>query len=129
MVKGNLDGIDPGSFAPQVDGRTGWFDLKQLASDFEILKTILKGRRTILVGHNMFLDLIYFYKCFFGALPAKVEDFQKEIHALFPMIIDTKYMATSLVESLDNGSSALEELHGNMMSLDSPRLGKLLFIW
>lgn len=48
----------------------------------------------VLIGHNLFLDLLNLYSCFLGQLPDRVQDFQKIIHELFPMIIDTKYLAS-----------------------------------
>ncbi|KAI5288424.1 hypothetical protein KEM54_005223 [Ascosphaera aggregata] len=48
----------------------------------------------ILVGHNIFVDLVNLYKCFIGELPPTVEEFQRKIHALFPNVVDTKYLAT-----------------------------------
>lgn len=58
------------------------------------LEESLKAHQTILVGHNCFLDLVYIYHNFYGALPETVEEFQQALHETFPLIIDTKYMAT-----------------------------------
>ena len=58
------------------------------------LQEKLRARPKILAGHNCFTDLVYLYKCFIGDLPEKLEDFQANVHALFPAIVDTKHVAS-----------------------------------
>ncbi len=72
----------------------------------------LRAKKTILVGHNLFVELIYFHICFLGQLPNKVEDFGRRMHQLFPIIIDTKYLGTHGVEdpSPSRAKSSLDEL-------------------
>lgn len=53
-----------------------------------------KRRRKVLVGHNCFLDFVFFYKFFYGDLPETVVEFQKLVHEIFPLVFDTKFMAT-----------------------------------
>ena len=71
-------------------------ELSQTAIDekFEEVKTKLKNKEHILVGHNLFTDLVCVYKTFIGPLPLMVEDFQNRIHSLFPVVFDTKYIVT-----------------------------------
>lgn len=45
------------------------------------------GRRTVLVGHNCFMDLLHLYNCFIGKLPHNVEDFAKLMSRSFPMCV------------------------------------------
>lgn len=52
-----------------------------------------KGQSRIVVGHNCMTDVINLYQCFIGDLPEKVEDFSAKLHELFPMVMDTKYVA------------------------------------
>ncbi|KAL9101008.1 MAG: hypothetical protein Q9163_003693 [Psora crenata] len=73
-----------------------------------------------LVGHNLFLDLIYLYACFFGPLPDDVEEFQAIMGTLFPLIIDTKYLADSANQNSPQYRSSLEELDDELSKIPSP---------
>lgn len=123
MVGGDLSGIDAKSFARNTTGEPIFADLEALKSHLAAVKEELQSRRTVLVGHNLFTDLLYFYQCFFGQLPDRVEDFQQTIHSLFPMVIDTKYLATHNCGSISPKSS-LEEIEDSVRSLPLPLLGK-----
>ncbi|KAL8672079.1 MAG: hypothetical protein Q9168_003439 [Polycauliona sp. 1 TL-2023] len=103
MHGGDLSAINPDSFVPANDSKKALMTAK-----FVELGHRLKGRSTVLVGHNLFLDLIYLYACFFGPLPDRIEEFQRIIHELFPRIIDTKYLATH--NHPEMAASNLEEL-------------------
>ena len=106
MVGGDLSGLDPNDFLVYVEGRQ-----EEVVEQVKALKESLENKRTVLVGHNVFMDLMYFYRCFFGALPAKVEDFQQIIHRLFPTIIDTKFLATHNRDNPAMANSSLEQLN------------------
>lgn len=84
---------------------------------YEGLFDRLKSKKTILVGHNIFTDLIYFYSSFLGQLPNKVEDFEHRIHEIFPTIIDTKYLATQHSSNPALPRSSLEELDADLTTL------------
>lgn len=109
---GDISAIDLSSFYPGVK--------VSMAADFVSLREQLSGQSTVLVGHNVFLDLIYFYVCFFGPLPDKVEDFQKIIHELFPRIIDTKYLATHNIANPALARSSLEDLSDKLSKQPQP---------
>lgn len=47
------------------------------------------GKKIVLVGHNLFMDLLHLYNCFIGKLPEKVEEFADLIHTSFPMYVYT----------------------------------------
>ena len=115
MVRGDLSPIDPKTLETTVEGRS-----EEVISAFNELRGQLKAKRTVLVGHNVFLDLINFYKCFFGKLPDRVEDFQRTMHKLFPVIIDTKYLATHNVVNPALSRSALEDLDNELSKLPVP---------
>ena len=85
MVGGDLSGIDPRNFARNKNGEPIFVDLEAMTRDLDTLRTELKSKRTVLVGHNVFTDLMNLYRVFLGPLPDKVEEFQQAIHALFPM--------------------------------------------
>ena len=84
------------------------------------LQEKLRSRRRVVVGHNCFTDLVYLYKCFIGTLPHSVEDFQAEIHLLFPGVIDTKHIATAGSKKWSNTS--LEDVEIDMRSEAVPRI-------
>ncbi|KAL8789022.1 MAG: hypothetical protein Q9195_007042 [Heterodermia aff. obscurata] len=112
MVGGDLSGLDPKEFLVYVDGRQ-----EVVTQQVMNLKARLNGKRTVLVGHNVLLDLMYFYKCFFGTLPDHVEDFQRVIHELFPIVIDTKYLATHNHDNPAMANSSLEQLDVELAKL------------
>lgn len=64
----------------------------------------------VLLGHNCFMDLIFIYKLFYGTLPESVEDFQAELHRVFPNIIDNKLLATEDESMAANRSLQLSDL-------------------
>ncbi|KAL1305927.1 hypothetical protein AAFC00_004069 [Neodothiora populina] len=84
-------------------------NLDEIRSKYHRAQRLLANKKTVLVGHNLFLDLIYVYKAFIGPLPDHVDDFVALIHDLFPLIIDTKYMATHNCGDI-NPRSSLEEI-------------------
>ncbi|KAI9678937.1 MAG: hypothetical protein M1829_001922 [Trizodia sp. TS-e1964] len=109
MVGGSIEGIDPKWFARKLSGEPKFVNQKQVNQEFIDLKENLARKQTVLVGHNIFMDLVYFYATFIGKLPEDVEDFKKEIRKLFPLVIDTKYLATHECGSI-NPKSSLEEI-------------------
>ncbi|KAL8832616.1 MAG: hypothetical protein Q9170_004816 [Blastenia crenularia] len=111
---GDLSAINPNNFYTAVKARQ-----ERAAAEFTNVREQLMGQSTVLVGHNLFLDLIYFHACFFGPLPDKVEDFQQTIHELFPRIIDTKYLATHNNDAA-LARSSLEELDARLSNQAEP---------
>ena len=124
MVGGELGAIDPRIFARSPTGQPIFVDLEVITRQFHDLQHRLRQTRTVLVGHNLFMDLINFYKCFFGQLPDRVEDFQSIMNQLFPMIIDTKYLATHNSSNATHARSSLEELDEELNQLPVPVIGK-----
>ena len=118
----NLDGFDLMRFAKDpITGDSINFDRQNLASRFHRAGHALLHRRPVLVGHNMFLDLVYFYRAFIGALPESVTEFTALIHAIFPMIVDTKYLATHGSGNI-NPSSSLAEIEEELRSQSKPKI-------
>ena len=122
MVGGDLSKVDVVSFMRNATGEPFWIDLKEARRDFDQLRTKLSAKRTTLVGHNLFVDLVNFYQCFFGKLPDTVKEFQLVIHQLFPRIIDTKYLATYQGDA-SNAWSGLKELDQSLHKLTVPIFG------
>jgi poly(A)-specific ribonuclease len=122
MCGGSLAKLDPKTFTTN-DYAPKYLDEKHpTIAHFKEVRNCLKLKRTVLVGHNLFTDLINFYICFFGGLPDRVEDFQRKIHDLFPVIIDTKYMATHNCGSV-NPRSSLQEIEAELTHLKKPNIG------
>ncbi|KAJ6118456.1 Ribonuclease CAF1 [Penicillium samsonianum] len=119
LVGGSLEELEPDAFQPLmkiIEQPT--FEIEQLSDK---VKHRLKENRPVLVGHNMFCDLLFFHRCFLGPLPNTLAEFQTVIHDLFPMLADTKYMATHDCGSL-NPMSSLEELNTTLAGIESPKI-------
>lgn len=126
LVGGNLDGLGPEAFGPlRMKLKNPKFSVQQLS---EQVKGQLKKNRPVLVGHNMFCDLLFFYSCFIGPLPNTLKEFNSAIHTLFPMLADTKYMATHEC-GLVPPQSSLEDLNVNLAHLEDPKIGKFTSPW
>ncbi|KAF2144217.1 uncharacterized protein K452DRAFT_285466 [Aplosporella prunicola CBS 121167] len=114
--------MDPKSFARDVlTGEPKTVDIDDLNARIGRARANLKMRRPVLVGHNLFTDIIYFYRTFIGELPPTLDEFQKKVHELFPLIVDTKYMATHNCGDI-NPASALEQIEEKLRSQPKPVL-------
>ena len=121
LVGGNLDELDSEAFRPlmkRIDNPV--LEIKQLS---DRVKSRLKHNRPILVGHNIFCDLLFFHRCFIGPLPNTLQEFNAVIHDLFPMLADTKYLATHNCGALAPESS-LEDLNTNLAHIEYPKIGR-----
>lgn len=95
LVGGEWSNAHFAMFTRQIHGERMANDSKTFLKRLDELAAQTKQRRKVLVGHNCFLDCVYLYRAFYGNLPDSVEDFQDAIHAIFPLILDTKYIATA----------------------------------
>jgi poly(A)-specific ribonuclease len=129
MTGGSLSKIDLRWFAKDPNtGTAVFFDEADYSARFNRAAAFLKNQRPVLVGHNLFTDLIYFYQCFIGKLPDTIEEFRFRIHDLFPVIVDTKYMATHNCGNI-NPKSSLDEIEEVLQVEETPRIGKfVLFV-
>lgn len=100
--------------------------MEVLADQFDELLSTLKTKGIILVGHNLFLDLIYFFTCFFGCLPARVEGFQTIVAQVFPLVFDTKYLADKINDNSPLYKSSLDEIDQELSKLPIPTIGTFL---
>uniref|UniRef100_A0A8C0UPH1 PARN like ribonuclease domain containing exonuclease 1 n=1 Tax=Cyanistes caeruleus TaxID=156563 RepID=A0A8C0UPH1_CYACU len=66
------------------------------ARGFTNLFHILVKAKKPLVGHNMFMDLMHLHDKFYRPLPESYDEFKRNIHTLFPIIIDTKTVTKSV---------------------------------
>ena len=118
IVGGDLTAIESCNSPPTASGS------KKAKPLFPGLFTRLKANRTVLVGHNLFIDLVYFYACFIGKLPDRVETFQDAMHRFFPTVIDTKYLATHDNDNSPMSRSSLEELDEALSEHPAPSIGE-----
>ena len=114
--------IDIKSFAFHPDtGIPAFVNLDDIRARFQRAQLLLRNKPRVLVGHNLFLDLIYLYRTFMGPLPESVEEFQNIIHELFPTIIDTKYLATHNCGDI-NPTSSLQQIAEHLQDQQRPRI-------
>jgi poly(A)-specific ribonuclease len=99
LTGGDLSGIPTTWFSDESEDKP---ETAQKVIDKELAEVIaaLKDKEHIIVGHNLFTDLVCLYTTFVGPLPMDVKDFQDRIHGLFPIVIDTKYLATEGHDSM-----------------------------
>lgn len=81
----------------------------------------LRKNRPVLVGHNMFTDIVYLYRTFVGPLPDTLDEFNASLHELFPRIVDTKYLATHDEGDL-NASPNLEMIAKGLQDQPFPKI-------
>ncbi|KAL9112622.1 MAG: hypothetical protein Q9227_003193 [Pyrenula ochraceoflavens] len=119
LAGGDITGLEKDRFGPT---KSSTFNADEESDSWQEmlnhLQTKIKSKHRILIGHNLFTDLVNLYKCFIGDLPESVEDFQHRIHNLFPTIIDTKYMAKDRGKSFEY--SPLEELEWRLRDQTAP---------
>lgn len=99
LTGGDLSGLPSTWFSEESDKHP---ELSQdnVDKQFEEVKIVLKHKEHVIVGHNLFTDLVCLYKTFIGPLPTCVEDFQEHTHSIFPIVMDTKYLATEGHDSM-----------------------------
>lgn len=51
-------------------------------------------QKKLLVGHNIFVHLMYIVRQFFQPLPDNYKEYKKIVNGLFPHVIDTKHLCT-----------------------------------
>ncbi|XP_065536544.1 poly(A)-specific ribonuclease PNLDC1 isoform X3 [Lathamus discolor] len=66
------------------------------ARGFTNLFQILVQAKKPLVGHNMLMDLMHLHDKFYKPLPESYEEFKRNIHNLFPVLLDTKTVTKSI---------------------------------
>lgn len=119
---GKLANIDLHECAKDpITGEKIFFDIDEYRAQFNRAATLLRGNPRMLVGHNCFLDLVYIYRTFIGDLPGTVEEFQRKLHGVWPMIVDTKYMSTHNCGDI-NPVSSLEQIATQLSSERTPIL-------
>ena len=86
--------------------------------DEAVLMLKLRGPPPIFV-HNGFSDMLYLYQTFFHNLPPTWAEFSTQIHKLFPIIYDTRYLCTAKDPAKSRHESSLDHLY-QRLSLTCP---------
>lgn len=126
-----------------IDALTG-ADLTELGSDFfktlhasneesdpvvsrqQIMDRLRRRNGCIpIVGHNLFMDVIYMWQCFYGDLPDRLEDFAQMLHTKFPMLIDTKYIFTHDCGDI-NPVASLDDIAKAHLKITKPEMSTYL---
>lgn len=123
MAGGDLEHLDPYCFRTTMSTSTAVKPQASLRDFSDKMKQKLQTHRPILVGHNLFVDLVYFCRCFFGPLPENVQDFQTMVHKMFPVTVDTKYLATHQCGSIIPRSS-LSEINEKLLQTATPKISE-----
>lgn len=124
LVGGDLD-LDVMNLAKDPEtGKDISINLEDVVGRFSRVKESLKHKRPVVVGHNVFTDLVNLYSTFVGELPPTVAEFRSQTHELFPFVIDTKYMATHGDKNSASASS-LEDMAESLSSQKHPVTGKI----
>lgn len=118
----SLAGFQPKLCDRSIVGDEPYSSDSSFARRIDELKHNIRSSQRALVGHNCFLDLVYFYKMFFEDLPDSVEDFATKLHAIFPIILDTKYLATSSREASRFSQTSLDQLDEGLAEELGPRV-------
>ncbi|KAH0947464.1 hypothetical protein HN011_011598 [Eciton burchellii] len=66
----------------------------------KVFKLLVSLKKPI-IGHNVFLDLMFIHQQFYKPLPPKYSDFKNNMHQLFPRIYDTKFLSYILRKFLE----------------------------
>ncbi|KAH8769735.1 ribonuclease H-like domain-containing protein [Hyaloscypha finlandica] len=100
LVGGDLSDIDPDWFASKTSDNPK-DQLPAIKKELAQIIATLMRKKHVIVGHNLLMDLGFIYKTFIGVLPAKVGHFQQMVHEHFPVVIDTKYLATHNTDAMN----------------------------
>ncbi|XP_051470869.1 poly(A)-specific ribonuclease PNLDC1 isoform X2 [Apus apus] len=86
-----------------------------------LFHTLVKVKKP-LVGHNMLMDLMHLHDKFYKPLPESYEEFKRNIHNLFPVLIDTKTVTKSIWKKHQfSRASNLLEVHRVLCSSLNPK--------
>ncbi|KAK6582251.1 hypothetical protein PZA11_004659 [Diplocarpon coronariae] len=118
LAGGDLSGIDPEWFydksAPDSEEQRA-----RVQAELASITSLIRTKKHILVGHNLFADLAFLFATFVGHLPVNVKHFQEDIHALFPHVIDTKFVASYGTDAM-NPRVGLKDLLAPLRKIHVP---------
>ncbi|ODM92523.1 Poly(A)-specific ribonuclease PARN-like domain-containing protein 1 [Orchesella cincta] len=79
-------------------------EIIQRLRGFSTIVDVISERKIPVVGHNMILDLMYFFQQFCSDLPEQYVDFKAEVVKFLPIVFDTKYMTVRCRKMLKHPS-------------------------
>jgi len=124
----DVSGIDFHTVPLDIKGeKNEYTSVEQFEDRVAEIRKALESAPRVLVGHNCFMDLVFIYRYFYGSLPESVEEFQEALHAIFPMIVDTKYLSTSGPDAHHFRSSRLSQIEETLSSDDTPVFGMRVY--
>jgi poly(A)-specific ribonuclease len=124
LIGGKIEDLDIAQLITRSTSQPILVDVEKSKNDFMDLCNQIRQTQIVLVGHNLFVDLVFLYRTFIGHLPQHVEEFCDAIHELFPRIIDTKFMATNA--NYRRSNSSLEDVDREYAQQSLPSIGTLL---
>lgn len=68
---------------------------------FSRIMYLLERLQKPIIGHNMFMDIVFLHNQFIGPLPSKYSVFKKNIHNMLPNLYDTKYISNDMYKMFD----------------------------
>jgi len=78
-------------------------ELEEAIGFRRVIDALVEAKKPI-VGHNMLLDLIHTFSFLFST-PNSSDQFKEELHRLFPIVMDTKYIVSNVAELADKCAS------------------------
>jgi len=126
----DVSGIDFHTVPLDIKGeKNEYTSVQQFQDRIAEIREVLESAPRVLVGHNCFMDLVFIYRYFYGQLPDTVEEFQEALHAIFPMIVDTKFLSTSGPDAHHFRSSQLSQIEETLSNDPTPVFGMKLLIY
>lgn len=120
----DISNIDLESLDPWIEDE-GSYKREDFVQRINTLGRALRHTPRILVGHNCFMDLVFFFHTFYGDLPDSVGDFCEAFHKIFPIVFDTKYLvsANGSDSPLNMPTMRLEQVDAALKAKKWPQLG------
>ncbi|XP_054287566.1 pre-piRNA 3'-exonuclease trimmer-like [Macrosteles quadrilineatus] len=88
--------------AKELEGDRLDLELIDSITGFAKIFKLLVALKKPLIGHNLLLDLMILYNQMYQQLPSTYKVFKKELNALFPSIMDTKFISYRVKDILRN---------------------------
>lgn len=105
----------------EKDGTTNEFIMKSMSQlDYIQSHRSGKSRRVPIVVHNGFMDFLYLFSYFHDSkLPSTYEGVKELLHGYFPIVYDTKVLATEFIDLPHHrNNSCLSELYKDFVIQD-----------
>lgn len=75
----------------------------------EVVRLLMKHQKP-LVGHNIYLDLLFLYNTFLEPLPESYADFKIFLHSIFPTVYDTRFLSAHNIIGALVGANCKQKL-------------------